>query len=183
MEQSIQQVLKDLASKDKQIQYEAYQTIIEVTKEEVDWAYEVWDQLREEVTNKDAHKRSRAAQFLANLAISDPEKRIIQDFSAVWEVMKDEKFVTARHSLQAIWRVGLAGEEQREMVVNHLRERYLNCLTEKNYTLIRFDIMEGLGKLYDATKNEEIKQQALELIQDESDEKYQKKYAKVWKNR
>ncbi|WP_349774455.1 hypothetical protein [Mesobacillus maritimus] len=44
-----------------------------VTKEPVNWAYEVWNQLVTELTDKDAHKRSRAAQFLSQLAISDPE--------------------------------------------------------------------------------------------------------------
>ncbi len=61
------------------------------------------------------HRRSRGAQFLAGLAISDPEKRILTIFPTLWEVTKDPKFVTARHSLQAIWRVGLAGEEQKHL--------------------------------------------------------------------
>ena len=82
----------------------------------------------EGLTDSDNHKRSRYAQFLSNLAKSDPEKRMLQDFPALWAVTKDKKFVTARHSLQSIWKVGLAGPEQKEMVINHLVDRLQELL-------------------------------------------------------
>jgi hypothetical protein len=71
-----------------------------------------------------------ATQFLCRLAKSDPEKRMLEDFPAVWEVTKDKKFVTARHSLQSIWKVGLAGTEQKEMVLKSLVDRFINCVHE-----------------------------------------------------
>ncbi len=172
---------ENLEAKDKDVQFEAFNTISAVIKEEVDWAYEVWDQLKEWLTDPDNHRRSRAAQFLAGLAKSDPEKRILSDFSAVWEVTKDPKFVTARHSLQSIWKVGLAGQEQKEMVIHHIVDRFQNGAHEKHYTLIRFDMIQGLKKLYDELKEEEIKQLALDLIGTEEDIKYRKKYMTVWK--
>lgn len=182
MDELIQKYFGDLESKDKEVQYEAYKNLLMVTEKEVDWAYEVWDQLIEELTHRDNHKRSRAAQFLSNLAISDPDKRMLQDFPSLWEVTKDHKFVTARHSLQSIWKVGLAGVEQRELVMNHLIDRFTNCIDEKNYTLIRFDIIQGLRHLFDAVKEEEIKQKALRLIAKEDDDKYRKKYTTLWRN-
>lgn len=181
MDVEIQRYFDDLESKDKEAQYEAYNHIMEETEGKVDWAYEVWDQLIEDLTNRDIHKRSRAVQFLSSLAISDPEQRMIRDFSKIWEVTKDPKFVTARHSLQTIWKVGLAGEEQQELVLNHLSNRFKNCTDEKNYTLRRFDIIQGMRNLYDAVQDEEIKELALELIEMEEDNKYKKKYVTAWK--
>jgi hypothetical protein len=181
MNPTIQRYFSDLESADKQAQYEAYQYLIEVTCTEVDWAYEVWDQLKDDLTDKDAHKRSRAAQFLSHLAISDPEKRLIDDFPKVWAVTKDPKFVTARHSLQSIWRIALAGPEQKELVMTHLVDRFKNCLDEKNYTLIRFDIQQNFRHLFDQLGDEEVKQLAMELIELEEEAKYQKKYKTVWK--
>lgn len=171
----------NLEAKDKDVQFEAFNNIIAATKEEVDWAYEVWDELKEWLTDTDNHRRSRAAQFLAGLAKSDPEKRILGDFSALWKVTKDPKFVTARHSLQSIWKVGLAGKEQKEMVINHVVDRFQNGVDEKHYTLIRFDMIQGLKNLYDILKDEEIKKIAMGLIETEEDVKYRKKYMTVWK--
>lgn len=172
---------ENLEAADKTLQFESFHAIMAATKEEVDWAYEVWDQLKAWLTDKDNHRRSRGAQFLASLAISDPEKRIIDDFPALWAVTKDSKFVTARHSLQAIWRVGLAGEAQKDLVIQHFANRFRDGAEEKNYTLIRFDMMQGLRHLYDELKDEEIKQTALALIETEEDLKYRKKYQSVWK--
>lgn len=181
MEAKMEAYFNDLQSEDKDVQYEAFNQIMKTAKEKVDWAYEVWDQLKDDLTHKDNHRRSRAGQFLSFLAISDQEKRMLEDFPAVWEVTKDKKFVTARHTLQAFWRIALAGPEQKEMVLQHFSDRYKNCEDEKNYTLIRFDMIQGMRNLYDETKEEDVKQLALELIEREEDEKYKKKYDGVWK--
>ncbi|MGM0873468.1 MAG: hypothetical protein ACQEWV_01495 [Bacillota bacterium] len=181
MDSVIQSYFENLEDEDKDVQLEAYKNILAATKKEVDWAYEVWDQLKEWLTDPENHRRARAAQFLSSLAISDHEKRMLNDFSALWEVTKDPKFVTARHSLQSIWKVGLAGPEQKEIVINHIVDRFLNGADEKHYTLIRYDMIQGLKKLYDKINDEQIKQKAMELIEREEDSKYQKKYMSVWK--
>ena len=181
MDSATRTYFANLEAKDKDVQYEAFTTIIASTKEEVDWAYEVWDQLRDWLTDSDNHRRSRAAQFLAGLAKSDPEKRILSDFPALWEVTMDPRFVTARHSLQSIWKVGLAGMEQKELVIHHLEDRFQNGADEKHYTLIRFDIIQGFKNLYVELKDEEIKKIAMDLIETEEDIKYRKKYMTVWK--
>ncbi|MFY0780464.1 hypothetical protein AB1K18_09175 [Peribacillus simplex] len=183
MDSTIQSSFDNLLSQDKDLQYEAYNHILATTQEEVDWAYDVWDQLKLDLTHADNHRRSRAAQFLCSLAKSDPEKRMLEDFPLVWEVTKDKKFVTARHSLQSIWKIGLAGNEQKERVIKSLVDRFINCVHEKNYTLIRFDIIQGLRNLFNEIKDNEIKKIALDLIEKEEDSKYQKKYATVWKNK
>ncbi|MGP4107865.1 hypothetical protein [Virgibacillus sp. L01] len=180
MDSTIQTYFANLQSDDKNLQYEAFNNIIDATKVEVDWAYEIWGQLVDDLTHPNNHQRARAAQFLCSLAISDPEKRMLHDFAAVWEVTKDEKFVTARHSLQSIWKIGLAGTEQKEMVIKDLVNRFNNCTSEKNYTLIRFDIIKSLSNLYDVLNEEEIKNIALDLIEKEEDKKYRKKYSSVF---
>jgi hypothetical protein len=181
MDSTIQSKFENLQSEDKDKQYEAFNYILAATNEKVNWAYDVWDQLKEDLTHPDNHQRSRAAQFLCSLAKSDPEKRMLEDFPTVWEVTKDKKFVTARHSLQSIWKVGLAGTEQKEMVIESFVDRFINGVDEKNYTLIRFDMIQGLRNLYDKIKDKEIEQVALDLIEKEADPKYKKKYANVWK--
>ena len=68
-------------------------------------------------------------------------------------------------------------------MVDGLASRFEDCAAEKNCTLIRFDIIQGLGKLYDQVKDETIREKALELIATEADLKYRKKYASVWKSK
>jgi hypothetical protein len=173
--------LDQIRSDDKDLQNKAYFSIIEATDTPVDWAYEVWDEMVADLSHKDNHRRAIAAQVLCNLAKSDPEKRMLRDFEALLAVTRDERFVTARHCLQALWKVGAAGTEQREIYVAGLVGRFNECITEKNCTLIRFDILQSLRNVYDLVNDEHIRETALALIETEDDLKYHKKYAGLWK--
>ena len=173
--------IDNLRSEERELQNQAFFHILEETEKPVDWAYEVWDELVQGLSHKDNHVRAISAQVLCNLAKSDPKNRMQKDFLALMEVTKDERFVTARHCLQSIWKVGASGKKMQEMVVEAFAERFRNCAMEKNCTLIRYDIIQGLKNLYDELKDEKIKEKALELIETEEDLKYRKKYASVWK--
>jgi hypothetical protein len=111
----------------------------------------------------------------------DPRIQTCMENLESQEVTKDERFVTARHCLQSLWKIGLAGGPQKEMPLNGFAERFRNCAEEKNGTLIRFDIIQGLRKLYDRDQDETVRQKALELMETEADLKYRKKYASVWR--
>jgi hypothetical protein len=106
---------------------------------------------------------------------------MVRDVHALLNVTKDEKFVTARHCMQSLWKVGVAGESQRKVLVDGLSARFRECVAEKNCTLIRYDILECLRKIYDVVGDEKLRAKALELIETEEDPKYRKKYATVWK--
>jgi hypothetical protein len=171
----------NLRSQDGDLRFEALNTMLAATDQRVDWAYAVWDELLASLHHADNHQRAIAAQLLCNLAKSDPEKRILNDFDALFALTKDEKFVTARHSLQAIWKVGLAGKQQQRLLIERLTSRFRDCATEKNCTLIRYDIIQALRKLYDQLADESIRETALALIATESDSKYRKKYTSLWR--
>lgn len=181
MDKTIRAHLDNIRSTDGQLQNKAYHFLMDATEKPVDWAYEAWDELVEGLTHKDNHVRAISSQLLANLGKSDPKGRMFKDFDKLLAVTKDEKFVTARHCLQSIWKVGLGGKNAQIMVVKGLEKRYQECVKEKNGTLIRYDILVSLRNLYEATTSSEIKEKALELIELEEDVKYKKKYAGVWK--
>jgi hypothetical protein len=180
---STRTAVDDLRSEDRGLQNNAFQYLMNATTGPVDWSYEIWDDMAQLLQDKDNHLRAIASQVLSNLAKSDPELRIVRDFDALIAVTRDERFVTARHCLQSIWKIGLAGDAQRQKVVAGLAGRFKECSAEKNCTLIRYDILEGLRKLYDETNDEEIKLTAFELIELEDDAKYRKKYQGVWKKK
>lgn len=177
MEKEILRLLNNLTEHNRDIQYESYEELMKIVKEPVDWTYSVWEQFIKALTYKNAHVRTQAAQFLCALAAkSDPEERVLEDFMKIWIVTYDEKIVTARHSLQSIWQIGLAGQVQRDLVVSHLAKRFHTCVDEKHPTLIRYDIIVSFKKLFDATGDTKLVHIAQNLIEKEQDIKYQKKY-------
>jgi hypothetical protein len=181
MNETIRTNLNNLWSTDRQLQNEAFFYILNVTDKPVDWAYDVWEEIVENLSHKDNHNRAIAAQILCSLAKSDPQDRLRKDFKILLAVTKDERFVTARHCMQSLWKVGIAGNKQQKMVVDGLSIRFSECIAEKNCTLIRFDIIQCLRNVYEIQKEENVRQKALELIETEDDLKYRKKYASLWK--
>jgi hypothetical protein len=175
--------LENLWSEDRELQNEAFLYVLEATNKPVDWAYDVWDEMVENLSHKDNHNRAIAAQILCNLARSDPQNRMLKDFDALLAVTKDERFVTARHCMQSLWKVGAAGKKQQKKLVEGLAGRFKECRTEKNCTLIRYDIIQSLRNLYDTAKDEAVKEKALALIETEEDPKYRTKYARLWRVR
>lgn len=181
MDETLRTHLDNLRSQDRDKQNAAYDAVMAATEQPVDWAYDVWDDMVRDLKHQDNHVRAIAAQVLANLAKSDPEKRIRKDFDALLNVTRDDRFVTARHALQSIWKVGAAGKEQQQILMDGLELRFKECKSEKNWSLIRYDIIQDLRNLYDQVKDETIREKALAWIESEDDLKYRKKYATVWK--
>lgn len=183
MDSSTQTNLANLWSSDRALQNAAFFAVIAATDQPVDWAYAVWDELVANLRHDDNHNRAIAAQVLCNLAKSDPQGRMLNDLEALLAVTKDARFVTARHCLQALWKVGAAGRPQQQRLIAGLEQRFGECSAEKNCSLIRYDILQGLRKLYDAAGDEAVRQAALALIETEPDAKYRKKYASLWRAR
>jgi hypothetical protein len=173
--------LEDLRSSDADRQNNAFQLLLKATDTPVDWAYEVWDGLLGALVDGDNRQRSIAAQVLSNLAKSDPKARMLKDLAALLKVTKDERFVTARHCLQSLWKVGVAGEPQRKALLKGLEARFKEYKPEKNCTLIRYDILIVLRRVFDLVNDEQIRPTAERLIEMEEDPKYRKKYATVWR--
>lgn len=179
MNPAIQIHLQNIHTLDKTVQGEAYLYLLQATSQPVDWAYDAWDELVCDLRSPDNRLRSIAAQLLCNLAKSDPKNRILRDFDALLHVTRDERFVTARHALQSLWKIGVVGPKHRKKLLEGLAIRFSECAMEKNCTLIRYDIIVAHKALHDAAPHESIRTQALALIETETDIKYRKKYAGI----
>jgi hypothetical protein len=175
-----QSILADLHSKDHERRNKAHQYFHEATREPVEWAYSVWDDLLETLRTGDNRQRAIAAQALCGLAKSDSQNRMKKDLAALLAVTKDERFVTVRHCMQSLWKIGVAGESQRKALAEGLTVRFKECATEKNCTLIRYDILECLRRIYDVAGDETLRATAAQLTELEKDLKYKKKYATLW---
>ncbi len=142
------------------------------------WAYAIWDDLGAGLTSKDNRIRAIAAQLLCQLAPSDPEKRMPSVFAKLLVVTRDERFVTARHCLQALWKVGVVWPE---LVLAGLETRFRECAAEKNGTMVRYDILAGMRRMADVLGEAGIRDRAVQWNALEADAKYRKKYVGVWR--
>lgn len=160
----------------------AFQNLLAATESEVDWVYEVWDEVVKLAGDKDNHLRTISVQLISNLAKSDHKKKLPADFEKLYQVTFDDKFVTARHSLQCLWKIGVVNKEYLKILTDVLAKRFREALKEKNGTLLRYDILEIFKKIYQVTNDQTVRQTAFGLIVIEADPKYKKKYTSLWKS-
>lgn len=178
---SVRQAIAVLASGDRDAHGAAYKALLAATTDSVAWGSEAWNELTPLLSHKDNRVRSIAGQTFCNLARSVPAKQVGKDFELVLSVTRDERFVTARHVLLASWKIGLEDGELRKRLLVWYAKRFKTVTTEKNGTLVRYDILCAMRSLFDATKDEEIIAQVSALIASETDKKYRKKYAGAWR--
>ena len=181
MNRTIKRKLGQLNSADRMEQHEAFLSIMAATEHPVTWAYDVWDRFVRNLSDPNNRQRAIAAQVLCNLAKSDPEERILNDFAALFEVTRDKRSVTARQALQSIWKVGAVGDKHLKMVLKAFEQRFAECETEKNRALVRSDILKGMKKLHAGPDDSRVERVAKKLIQLEKDRKHRKKYLLLWR--
>ena len=182
MEKTARLHIDNLDNADATVRYASFQYLLELTSKPVDWAYEVWDKLLLLTKAGDNHQRTIAVQLLSNLAKSDPDQKMLTDLAKLMLVTKDEKFVTARHSLQCLWKVGIVNDALKAKLLTALSKRFKESAAEKNCTLIRHDILEVIRQVFDRMQDQPSAQTAADLIALEKDEKYRKKYLGIWKD-
>ena len=158
--------------------YDAFIAFLEMTKQKVPWAAQYWPIFVEQLASKNDHERSRAAQMLCHVAMSMDAASVQTALDPLWQIAFDKKFVVSRHLIQTFWRVALH-EDFSTPVVERYTEHFKTCEQQKNYTLIRYDIVAALRKLLPT--HPVLAEIVPALIELEHDEKYKKKYTKAWK--
>lgn len=175
------EAIEQLRSGNRVVHGQCFELLQRVCERRVDWADAAWPLLLDLLSNKDNRVRSIAGQTLCSLASSASSRLVVRDLDALIEATRDERFVTARHILLALWKIGVADAALRTALVARLSARYGSCAGEKNATLVRYDILCTLRRLFEATADEAVKTCASRLIPLEPDAKYRKKYSAAWR--
>jgi hypothetical protein len=162
-------------------QGEAYSVLMAATDTTVPWAYDIWTGLLAALAHKSGRVRAIAGQVLCNLAKSDEERRLAVDIDRLMDVTHDDKFVTARHIVQSLWKIGVGDPKLRSVLLGRIARRFAIAAAEKNGTLVRYDLLVGMKHLFDASADDAVRELALALVAQEGDEKYRSKYRTVWK--
>jgi len=181
MNKEVETLVEQLAEKDDTIRYAAFTQLLVLSEKKVTWVYEVWDTLVEKLGSENSFQRSIGLMLLCNLSQSDSEKRMSALLPRLLSFTKDEKFITSRQTLQAVWKIAWFEPALRTLVVEHLKARFVECENEKHPNLLRQDILQSLLTLADLSHDETLQADALKLVDSEKDEKSRKSYLALMK--
>ncbi len=181
MNQEIKELFAKLYEKDDEIRYPAFLKACELTGQNVDWVYEVWDQLTGMLRDENSFQRNITIKLLCNLSRSDSEKRLVGLLPELLTHTKDEKFITSRQALQEVWKIAWFVPETAAAVTAHLKQRFLECGEEKHANLLRQDALQSLVTLAELSHDEGLMAEAKQLIESEPEEKNRKAYQALMK--
>lgn len=182
MNQDVNLLFEELSSKNDEIRLTALTALISMTDHEVDWFENRYSELLSKLSDENSYQRSIGIMLLCNLAKSDKKNELQKVLNTILKHTQDEKFITSRQCIQNIWKIAVAHKDNQNTIVDHLKNRYLTCMEEKHYNLIRQDIIQSLTEIVKITRAEELKNDIINLIQEEKEEKYKDKYSKILKN-
>ena len=183
MNKNIQKHIEELSSTDDKIRLDALQSTLKLTESKVDWIYEVWDLMLEKLDSENSYQRSIGIMMLCNLAKSDIENRLATSLDRLLVHTKDEKFITSRQCIQNIWKAAATNKSNRDKVLKHLEKRFVECIDEKHYNLLRQDIVQSMLALHKAEKDDALLMRVQALVTREQEPKYRKQYETLLKSK
>lgn len=176
----IDNLFRDLESKEDSTRYEALKEVIKLTEVEAPWVYDKWFELTEKLYADNSYQRSIGIMVLANLSKSDHENRIAALLDRFVELFDDEKFITSRQCIMNSWKLALYSEFNRKKILEGLEKTYYeNIHLKKHGNLIKQDVISSLTQISATIKDEAILQKAIDLIESEIDIKLIKSLKKV----
>lgn len=164
---------------DKNRQNTAFVLLLEKMEKRIDFAYEIWGLLIEDLSSVDVQSRARAGQMLSYLAISDSDKRMLEDFYKIWSVTYDKNSIIARKVLQSTWRIGLSGKKHQNLLMKAYELRFEETLKIGSANeWIRYILIENLWKLYTINQDESVRMLVKRFVKMELQSKSENPFAK-----
>jgi len=179
MSVDVNTLIEMLSLKDDTARYSAFQEMIKITEEKVDWFDQYKKVFVDKLSDENSYQRSIGAMLLCNLAKNDKKHVFKSILNTMMILIDDEKFITQRQYIQNIWKVAIVDKEYRDRIIKQLEKEFKDCTTKKHYNLLRLDIFSSMIHIMEHEENEGIINIIGEMINSETDEKSRKKYIKI----
>jgi len=161
----IGKLIDDLSSADDKVRKPALDALMALTENRVDWAYEYLDILKSKFYSSNSFQRNIGAMMIASLAKSDTQGKFAELLDTFVAQMNDEKFITARITLQAAWKFAVASEAYAKVIAAGLVDTlWHNRHLSTHGNLIRLDAVTSLSaiiKKYPDAVDTETAQEAI----------------------
>jgi hypothetical protein len=146
--QARQEILAGLTAKDDAYRYNCFQVVYQISQQEPQVLYAEWDKFVEMLRHSNSYHRSIGARLLANLAWVDVEGRLEGIFDDYFDLLDDEKIITARQFAQHAGRIAQAKPHLRARITERLLAVDKTHHQEGRKDLLKGDIIGALEEFF-----------------------------------
>jgi hypothetical protein len=118
--QALDQILAGIVAKEDAYRFNCFQVLYRLSEELPDVLYPEWDYFVGLLDSDNSYHRSIAARLIANLAQADTQNRLEGIFDRYFDLLDDEKIITARQFAQHVGRIARAKPHLQTRIVERL---------------------------------------------------------------
>lgn len=154
-ENSLQELLNNLLSKDNNLRYNSFKAILLISEKNPSILYSKWDFFVKLLDSKNAFHRSEALNIIAHLTKSDKEKKFEDLFEKYYSLLDDEKVMIAAHISEVSGMIAMA----KPNLQNKITEKLLSIDTthheQQRKDLIKAGAIKSFERYFKESKDKE----------------------------
>ena len=151
----IEVLVEWLNEKDDDIRYATF-LLLQMLSQKDDRVYKHWDTFVGKLDHENSYQRSLGIMLIAENITWDKDEQFAKICSAYLDHCDDEKFVTARQSIQGIKKIVRQTNQYRKEIIDRLVGLDFEKRKDTQKGLLLLDTVEVLGELYQEEKDEKI---------------------------
>ncbi|MBN1658550.1 MAG: hypothetical protein JXA93_09130 [Anaerolineae bacterium] len=150
-----QEVMAGLVARDDTYRYHCFQVMVRISQEEPAALYREWDRLAAMLDSSNSYHRSIGAQLLANLAAVDEEGRLEALFDRLFDLLDDDKIITARQFAQHVGRIARARPHLQARITGRLLAVEATHHEPGRKDLLKADVIAAFDEFFDESPDQE----------------------------
>jgi hypothetical protein len=136
-------LVETLNEKDDKLRYNAF-LLLQASSRQLPSVYEFWSELEMKLDNDNSHQRSLGIMLIAENVRWDKEGRFSKTISKYLSCCKDEKFITARQTIQGLEIILKTTDKFNDLIKQRLANLQLSQYKENQQKLLSKDIANVL---------------------------------------
>jgi hypothetical protein len=148
-------ILAGLVAQNDVYRYNCFQTLYRLGEEQPQALYPAWDYFVRLLDSDNSYHRSIGAQLLADLVRADVDNRLEGIFDRYFDLLEDDKIVTARQFAQHVGRIARARPELQSQITARLLAVDGTHHTDSRKDLLKGDVIAALDEFFDQSADQE----------------------------
>jgi hypothetical protein len=150
-------ILDGIVAKDDAYRYNCFKVLLQISENQPLVLYPEWGYFVELLESSNAYHRSTALQLVANLTSVDEENRFEDIFDQYFDLLNDEKVMTARYLARSAGRIAISKPHLQARITERLLGIDGTHHAQGRKDLIKADIIQSFEEFFeDAGDKEEI---------------------------
>lgn len=149
------EMLDGLTSRDDVYRYNCFKVLLQVSEGQPSVLYPEWDRFVGMLDSDNSYHRSIALRLIANLTSVDEENRFEGIFDRYFDLLDDEKVITARYLAQHAGRIARAKPHLQAAITERLLAVDSTHHEPGRRDLLKADVIASLGEFFDASGEQE----------------------------